>query len=387
MHLHYAAKKTVEDILMNTTSCDLIGQWDGSPNKLIKGDNLVVLKTLLEKFNLKSKVDLVYIDPPFSTKTNFRIGENSASTISSSSQDSIAYSDNLTGADFIEFLRERLILIKELMSDEASIYLHIDYKIGHYVKVMMDEIFGVENFKNDITRIKCNPKNFRRKAYGNIKDLILLYSKSKKNTWNEPKEEFTRENIECLFKKLDRDGRRYTTIPLHAPGETKNGATGQEWRGMKPPKGRHWRSEPKVLEQLDRDGLVEWSSNGVPRRKIYADEKDGRKKQDIWEYKDAQYPLYPTEKNIDMIRMLIMASSNPGDLILDCFCGSGTTLQAAHELGRNWIGIDNSEQAIRVTKKRLASIPKDLFRSDVEYQYLESKKESLDTALRRELLR
>lgn len=374
MYLQYINKKTKAEILKNTKCCDLIGQWEDSLNKLIQGDNLVILKTLLEKYNLKSKIDLVYIDPPFSTKTNFTIGEDRVSTISSSLNDNIAYSDNLTGAKFLEFLRERLVFLKELMANKASIYLHIDYKIGHYVKIIMDEIFGVENFRNDITRIKCNPKNFDRKAYGNIKDLILFYSKSKNNTWHDPKEKFTKEDIERLFKKINKNGRKYTTIPLHAPGETQNGATGQEWKGIKPPKGRHWRSEPKVLDQLDKDGLVEWSPNGVPRKKIYADEKDGKKKQDIWKYKDAQYPSYPTEKNLDMIKTIISASSNPEDLILDCFCGSGTTLQAAQELGRNWIGIDNSEEAIKVTKKRLSKIKKDLFSKDVEYQFLKQKK-------------
>jgi len=328
----------------------------------------------LDNFSLKSKIDLVYIDPPFSTKNNFTIGNDRVSTISNSIDDETAYTDNLTGRDFLEFLRERLILIKELMSDRASIYLHIDYKIGHYVKIIMDEIFGVENFRNDITRIKCNPKNFKRKAYGNIKDMILFYSKSKNSIWNEPKDEFTKEDIERLFKKIDKNGRRYTTIPLHAPGETQNGATGQEWRGIKPPAGRHWRSEPKILEQLDRDGLIEWSPTGVPRKKIYADEQNGKKKQDIWEYKDAQYPSYPTEKNLDMIKRIIMASSNPGDLILDCFCGSGTTLIAAQVLERNWIGIDNSEEAIKVTRKRLAKIERNLFVKDVEYQFMKQKK-------------
>lgn len=373
MYLQYSGKKTEKEVL-GIQPCNLIGNLNGSPNMLIQGNNLFVLKVLLEKYNLKSKIDLVYIDPPFSTKNNFTIGEDRVSTISSSHKDNIAYSDNLTGADFLEFLRERLILIRELMSDKASIYLHIDYKIGHYVKIMMDEVFGIENFRNDITRIKCNPKNFKRRAYGNIKDMILFYTKSKNNIWNEPKDEFTKEDIEHLFKKVDKDGRKYTTIPLHAPGETQNGATGQEWRGIKPPKGRHWRSEPKVLEEIDKAGLIEWSSNGVPRKKIYADENDGKKKQDIWEYKDAQYPSYPTEKNLDMIKTIIKASSNPGDLVLDCFCGSGTTLQAAQELGRKWIGIDESEEAIKVTKKKLSNIGKDLFSKDVEYQFLKQEK-------------
>ncbi len=214
------------------------------------------------------------------------------------------------------------------MSEKASIYLHTDYKIGHYVKIIMDEIFGIENFRNDITRIKCNPKNFKRKGYGNIKDLILFYSKGKNPTWNEPRDDFAEGDIERLFKKTDENGRKYTTIPLHAPGETKNGKTGEIWRGMKPPKGRHWRSAPEVLEKLEKNGLVEWSKNGVPRRKIYADEQTGKKKQDIWEYKDAQYPNYPTEKNLEMLKTIISASSNEGDLVLDCFCGSGTTLKA-----------------------------------------------------------
>jgi len=373
INLRYAGKKTEREIL-DIEPCQFDSAWNNIPNKLILGDNLLTLKALLDNFSLKSKIDLVYIDPPFSTKNNFTIGDDRVSTISNSLDDVIAYTDDLTGGDFLEFLRERLILIKELLSDRASIYLHIDYIIGLYVKIIMDEIFGVENFRNDISRIKCNPKNFNRKSYGNIKDMILFYSKSKNNTWNEPKEEFTEEDIKRLFRKIDKNGRRYTTVPLHAPGETQNGATGQEWRGIKPPKGRHWRSEPKVLEQLDRDGLIEWSPNDVPRKKIYADERDGKKKQDIWEYKDAQYPSYPTEKNLDMIKRIIMASSNLGDLILDCFCGSGTTLIAAQELGRNWIGIDNSEEAIKVTIKRLAKIETNLFIKDVEYQFMKQKR-------------
>ena len=121
---------------------------------------------------------------------------------------------------------------------------------------------------------------------------------------------------------------------------------------------------------MDKDGLIEWSLTGVPRKKIYADEKKGKKKQDIWEYKDPQYPIYPTEKNLEMLKSIIAASSNPGDLVLDCFCGSGTTLQAAHELGRIWIGIDQSEKAIKVTRERLSQISRDLFSNDVEYQFL-----------------
>jgi adenine-specific DNA-methyltransferase len=136
-------------------------------NLLVQGDNIKGLDYLLRERNLQEKIDLVYIDPPFVTGSNFTITEDRAATISNSRSGSIAYSDRLTGFEFIEFLRERLLLLRELLSAKGSIYLHIDYKIGHYVKVMMDEVFGMENFRNDIARVKCNPKNFKRIGYGN----------------------------------------------------------------------------------------------------------------------------------------------------------------------------------------------------------------------------
>lgn len=370
MFLDYNGKKSESQIL-NTSSCLLTPEWNDVKNKLIFGDNLKTLKSMLDVYNLKEKIDLVYIDPPFATNKSFTIGEDRVSTISNSQTDNIAYHDTLTGAPFLEFIRERLILLRELMSNKASIYLHIDYKIGHYIKIIMDEVFGVDNFKNNISRIKCNPKNFKRKAYGNQQDVILFYSKSKNNTWNEPKDDFTQEELVSRFSKINKDKRRYTTIPLHAPGETLNGATGKEWRGMLPPKGRHWRSAPDVLEALEQSGLIEWSKNGVPRKIKFADKAGGKKKQDFWEYKDAQYPIYPTEKNLDMLETIVSASSNQGDVVLDCFCGSGTTMQAAEKLGRSWIGIDKSKEAINVTKKRLSKIEKDLFSESVDFQYLE----------------
>jgi len=355
MYLEYPNKKTKEEIFKSIPQIELksINGSNNTSSKLIFGDNLRVMKHLLESEKYKEKIDLIYIDPPFSTNKIFRISEDRANTVSNSLSSNVAFSDIVTGYEFLEFLRERLVLIRELMSKQASIYVHTDYKIGHYVKIIMDEIFGEENFINDLSRIKCNPKNFHRKAFGNIKDMILFYSKTKDYIWNEQKKPFTEEDINRLFKKIDSDGRRYTTIPLHAPGETKNGLTGKEWRGILPPKGRHWRSSPEELEKLDKGGLIEWSKTGVPRKKIYADEKKGMKYQDILEFKDPQYPSYPTEKNIELLKLLISTSSNKNSIVLDCFCGSGTTLLAAQELDRRWIGIDNSKKAIEVAKKRL----------------------------------
>ena len=371
MLITYDNKKHDKDILEKTSRTKLkTVSGKGAKNKLIHADNLSTLKTLLDDYS--GKVDLIYIDPPFATNGHFKISDDRANTISSSNGDAIAYSDTLIGAEFLEFLRERLIFLRELLSERGSIYLHIDYKIGHYVKLIMDEVFGRDMFRNDITRIKCNPKNFHRKAYGNIKDLILFYSKAESPIWNDPRVPFSEEDKERLFKKLDKNGRQYTTIPLHAPGETSNGNTSKEWKGMKPPKGRHWRTDPAILEEWDKQGLIEWSTNGVPRKKIFLDERDGKKMQDIWEFKDPQYPQYPTEKSLDLLKFIVEASSNEGDLVFDCFAGSGTTLVAAQSLNRNWIGIDKSEPAIKVVQKRLNDLPSSLF-SKIEYEFLKEK--------------
>ena len=229
---------------------------------------------------------------------------------------------------------------------------------------MMDEVFGIENFRSDITRIKCNPKNFDRVGYGNIKDLILFYTKTATPIWNEPRWEYSEKDIEKLFPKIDKQGRRYTTVPIHAPGESANP---QPFKGIMPPKGRHWRTEVSMLEELDRNGLIEWSANGNPRKINYANEQDGKRVQDVWlDYKDPQYPTYPTEKNQEFIDMIIQTSSNEDSIVLDCYCGSGTTLKSATDNGRIWIGIDRSEVAIKATKEKLGQ-QKTLFYSGYEY--------------------
>lgn len=343
-------------------------------NLLIKSDNIQGLDYLLQNRKLKGRIDLVYIDPPFATGGNFTITDGRASTISNSRNGDVAYSDKLLGKDFVDFLRARIVLLKELMSERGSIYVHIDYKIGHYVKVMMDEVFGIENFRNDITRIKCNPKNFDRIGYGNIKDLILFYTKYSNPIWNEPRDKYTEKDIEKLFPKTDKQGRRYTTVPIHAPGETENGKSNQPFKGMMPPKGRHWRTDVETLEQWDKEGLIEWSSTGNPRKIIYADEREGKRVQDVWEFKDPQYPSYPTEKNSELLDLIVRTSSNPNSIVLDCFCGSGTTLKAANINQRRWIGIDQSEHAIKATISKLETNQTDLFINNA-YEFINLGKE------------
>ena len=345
-------------------------------NLLIQGDNLWGLHHLLNYCNLKGKIDLVYIDPPFATGTNFTITKGRASTVSRVQNGQLAYPDKVVGKDFLNFLKERLVLIQLLLSKKGSIYLHVDYKIGHYVKILMDEVFGIENFRNDITRIKCNPKNFDRTGYGNMKDLILFYSKLENPIWNEPRIPYTQKDLEKLYPKKNHQGRHYTTVPIHAPGETKNGKSNQLFKGLKPPAGRHWRTSVKTLEKWDKQGLIEWSANGNPRKIIFADERDGKRVQDIWEFKDPLSPIYPTEKNKALLDLIVKTSSNKGSIVLDCFCGSGTTLKSAQLNGRNWIGMDQSPYAIKSTRQKIDTIHKGKLNFDTDYTFLKQDNES-----------
>ncbi len=375
--LLYPGKQTREQILFETSSAELkfIKRYGPNPktkNALMLGDNLGILKNFYDDPDIKGKVNLIYIDPPFGTGQEFVGYEEEKS-----------YSDKLINTEFLEFLRKRLVFLRELLSEDGSIYLHIDQKIGHYIKIIMDEVFGEENFRNDITRIKCNPKNFERKAYGNIKDVIYYYSKSKPNGndpmyWSDYRLTLSEEEIEKQFPKIDKQGRRYATTPLHAKGETKNGPTGQPWKELKPPKGRHWRYPPAELTRLDKLGLIEWSETNNPRKIIYADENKGKKIQDIWDFRDPGFvsETYPTEKNEELLKQIILCSSREGDLILDCFCGSGTTLIAAEELNRGWIGIDSNESAIKTAEEKLSNLnqKQDLFKSPPSFSFYKTAK-------------
>ena len=341
--LDYSDKSDEFEVLYNA-SRGLIKNVDKnhhlSDNMFIFGDNLLVLKELL--FTHRNKVDLIYIDPPFGTGQDFNSVENIK-----------AYSDKLVDSVFLEFLRKRLILLRELLSEKGSIYLHIDKKIGHYVKIIMDEIFGYDNFINDITRIKCNPKNFARNAYGNYSDMILFYAKNRDNNiWNEVTEPMLEEKRKELFPKKHPKFGYYTTNPIHAPGKTIDGDPGKEWKGIMPPKGRHWRYSRDVLTELDNQGLIEWSEKGNPRKIVLASEHKGFKVQDVWEFKDKglSYVDYPTQKNHDLLERIILNSSNKNSIVLDCFAGSGSTLKIANKLNRKWIGIDNSTHSYETIK-------------------------------------
>jgi adenine-specific DNA-methyltransferase len=315
-----------------------------SANIVMFGDNVSAMQHLLADEHLARKVDLIYIDPPFCTGRVFEGQEGRT-----------GYSDVFSSdAEYLRFLRDRLRLLRQLMSDRGSLYLQIDRKYGYLARRIIDRTIGRPHFRNEITRIKCNPKNSKRKAYGNQTDVIYFFSLPDA-IWNGCREPVTKKQL-SQYSKVDADGRRYTTSPLHAPGTVSNGATGGAWRDMLPPPGKHWARTPEKLDQLDAAGLIEWSSNGNPRRKRYLDEVEGRWIQDVWEFKDkgGSRDDYPTEKNLAMLERIILQSSAPDSTVLDCFMGSGTTLVAAAKHGRRFIGIDESGGSLAATIGRLS---------------------------------
>jgi len=352
--LSYPGKRPALAI-RQTAPADVRPLWTPSPdpiaatrNRLYAGDNLGVLATLRHDPTVRGQVRLVYIDPPYASGGAFlsRTQEH-------------AYTDTLAGADYVESLRERLILLRDLIAPDGSIYVHLDDYMAWTIKIVMDEVFGPRNYRNWITRKKCNPKNYTNKTYGNVIDYILFYTKSDDYVWHRPLEGWTPERAAKEYQYVDAQGRRHKRVPLHAPG-TRNGATGQAWRGMMPPPGKHWQYTPETLDELDARGDVYWSKNSNPRRKVYFDESAGVAVQDLWldvrdvHNQNTRITGYPTEKPTALLQRIIEASSNPDDIVLDCYAGSGTTLDAASSLGRRWIGVDNSIQAITTTLHRFA---------------------------------
>jgi adenine-specific DNA-methyltransferase len=318
-------------------------------NKIYFGENFDVLSHLYHDLGYKNKVSLVYIDPPFGTNSVFQ-----------SRNQKNSYKDDLVGSHYIEFMRRRLVFLRELLSSSGSIFVHLDNNMIFQIKIIMDEIFGSRNFRGFITRKKCSNKNYTKNTFGNISDYILFYSKTDDYKWHRPVESWPDEKINKEYPYTDElTGRKYKKVPIHAPG-VRNGETGKHWKGMLPPPGKHWQYTPENLTEMDNKGEIYWSANGNPRRKVFLDKDKGIPVQDIWlNLQDSlnqniKTTGYPTEKNPYLLERIINASSDKGDIVLDCFAGSGTTLDAANQLGRNYIGIDNSYEAINNIIKRFS---------------------------------
>ncbi len=252
--------------------------------------------------------------------------------------------------------------LHRVLKPTGSLYLHCDPTASHYLKVILDTIFDPQNFRNELVW-KRTSSHSSAKKYAPIHDTLLYYSKSEVIRWNEPRTEYEPEYLDKYYRFNDGDGRLYWRADITAAGIRK-GETGQPWRGIDPTaKGRHWMVPPSELEQLDAEGRIYWPKNGgMPQHKRYREDLKGKAVGDIWDDIDRINPVggerlgYPTQKPLALLERIISASSNPGDLVLDPFCGCGTAIAAAQKLGRKWVGIDITHLSIALQKYRLEAM-------------------------------
>ncbi len=362
--LEYAGKMKREQVLAETPAApwQLVRRFaeerphsDGWRNLLVWGDNLLALRELLadqlgpDRFGTRGKIKLIYIDPPFATKQDFMKDKEKA------------YRDKVLGAQFIEFLRRRLILLRELLSDDGMIYVHLDYKKSHYIKAVMDEVFGEENFQNEIVWERTNAHNMPTKTFARAQDTIFLYSKSDVFKFNKLRQAYGQAQLKRY--KRDSDGRLYTGRDLTFSGN--NPKRQEEWRGSKPPAGRCWGSSLEQREKWWEEGLILTKKDGTPRLdglKTFLDNLDGKPINTIWNdvgrvgNTSGERTDYPTQKPEQLLERVILSSSTEGDIVLDCFSGSGTTAALAEKMGRRWIAMDCGKLSIYTTQKRLFSL-------------------------------
>lgn len=338
---------------------------DGWRNKIFWGDNLQVMSHLLKQF--RGKVDLIYIDPPFDSKADYKKrvrlrGGNAES--SQSSFEEKQYGDIWNNDEYLQFLYERLVLLRELLTDRGSIYVHCDANRGHYIKCLMDEVFGAGNFRNEIIWKRTSARA-DSSTFNHVHDTVFFYTKSDEFTWNRQFTEHSETYLKSKYNSVDKSGRKYRLDNITSPNPRPNMT--YEWRGFQPP-ANGWRYSKEKMAELDAEGRIWYPEDKTKRPQLirYLDESDGRPLDSVW---TDIFPVnsqandrldYPTQKPVDLLERIIKASSEEDDLVFDCFMGSGTTLDAAMRLGRRFIGADINLGAVQTTTKRLIGVADEL---------------------------
>jgi DNA modification methylase len=310
------------------------------------GDNLEKLAKLPD-----GCVDLVYIDPPFNSNRNYEVfwGET---------KEKRSFEDRHASTQaYIEFIRPRCVELRRVLKPTGSLYYHCDWHASHYVKVMLDQVFGENNFQNEIIWKRTSARSDSHR-YNTIHDTIFFYTAGSTFTWNPQYQPYDDEYVRQFYTHVDPDGRRWKRGDITSPNPRPNMM--YRFKTYPSPK-KGWRYTKERLEALDREGKIHYPKdpNGVPRLKQYLDEMPGVPLQTIWTDIRPLHNLsgerigYPTQKPLELLERIITASSNKNDIVLDAFCGCGTALEAAERLNRQWIGIDYSPTACRVMAKRL----------------------------------
>jgi site-specific DNA-methyltransferase (adenine-specific) len=367
-------------------------------NELYYGDNLEVLRRYVKD----ESVDLVYLDPPFNSNQDYNVlfaehdGTKSQAQIKAFGDTwhwdegaARAYQETVErGADvakvmqafrtflgdndmlaYLAMMAPRLMELHRVLAPTGSLYLHCDPTASHYLKMLLDSVFTVGNYHNEITWRRTSAHANVGKRYAVVQDRMLFYSKSEEWTWNQLYIPYSAGYIESHYSQREPDGRRFTTRDLTASMQRASSGQLYEWKGVRPPSSRCWACGKEGMEQFEAKGLLTYSPRGMPRLKLYLDEMPGVPCDDMWVdippiNSQAQERLgYPTQKPEPLLERIITTSSNAGDLVLDPFCGCGTAIAVSERLKRRWIGIDITHLAITLIKHRL----KDAFGDDAKY--------------------
>ena len=354
-----------------------------SPNSLFFGDNLHILRQHIPD----ESVDLIYLDPPFNSNATYNVlfrersGEESAAQITAfddtwrwSMESELAYQDVVTQQGgkvgellaamraflgqndmmaYLTMMAQRMVELHRVLKPTGSIYLHCDPTASHYLKLLMDAVFGPENFRNEISWSRSNPKSNHKLNFPNCRDIILRYSKTNKSIFNRIYGEHDPDYVAKAYRYYDEDGRRYRLLPLLNPNKDRPNLT-YEFLGVT----RVWRWTKERMHRAYEDGLVvQLKPGSVPQQKLYLEDSRGRTVTNDWN--DIQQAAgnerleYPTQKPEALLERIISASSNEGDVVMDPFCGCGTAVAAAERLNRRWVGIDITHLAITLIRHRL----------------------------------
>jgi DNA modification methylase len=367
-------------------------------NILYYGDNLPIMRQEMGK----DSIDLIYLDPPFNSKRNYNLMYKTMTGMPVPEQVEAfcdtweldaekeqrarempllmrEYGMDHNYADFwriwvnalrntqphllayLIYMVERLLHMKILLRPTGSIYLHCDPTASHYIKIMMDGIFGHKNFRSEIIWKRTSAHSSANR-YGPVHDVLLFYSKADRYTWNRVYQAYDPTYVDTFFDQVDDQGHRWKRTDLTGSG-IRHGETGHPWRGIDvTAKGRHSMYPPSVLDELDAQGKIHWpkATGGMPRLKQYPEDLHGVPLQDVWTDIRPMHNLsrerlgYPTQKPITLLKRILEASSDVGNTIFDPFCGCGTTIYAAHETDRKWIGCDIAILPIKLIQHTLA---------------------------------
>jgi DNA modification methylase len=378
--LPFQAVETVNESAQDRQRSFLLGsgfreeEWR---NRLIWGDKKYVLPSLLSEF--AGKVNLIYIDPPFDTGADFSFTATVPEDPDGEGDDSFTFTKEASVIEhkayrdtwgrglesYLQWFYETVILLHELLHENGSLYVHLDWHVSFYCKAILDEIFGKERFVNEIIWKRQTAKGDVTQGathMGRIHETILLYTKSENYPWAMQFTAYDQEYVDAFYRYTDSDGRRYRLSDITAPGGAKasKGNPRYEFLGVT----RYWRfSKVNMQRMYDEGRIIQTRPGTVPAQKRYLDEMPGVPLQSLWldikpiQSQSAEALGYDTQKPEALLDRVIKLSSSEGDLIMDCYCGSGTTAAVAEKLGRRWIACDLGRFAIHTTRKRLLSLP------------------------------